>query len=489
MSNTSSISYPQVNLFIAGTWRPGTSDRRCNVSNPSSGMVLAQYAAASPQDVEEAGLAAHYAFADWAAKSAMERNTVLMRAADVIEARVSDIGQVMVAESGKPIVEAEEELRVSAQIFRWCAEEGKRTYGRIVPGRDSRTLGMVLLEPYGPVAAFTPWNFPALTPARKIAGALAAGCTLVLKPAEETPGTAMALIQACVDAGLPSGVLNLVLGDPPSISDQLIRMPQVRKVSLTGSVLAGRSVGRLAGEMLKPATLELGGHAPFIVWHDADIASAVGWAMRTKFRNAGQVCVASSRFFVHERVVDEFVERLVVAVRVLKVGDPMDASTQMGPMASERGARRYVELVIDACQQGARLRTGGSRREGAGFFVEPCVLDNVPPAARVLREEPFGPIAPVVAVRSLDEVVIQANSLPLGLASYAFTHSEAVAQRLQRELRAGMLAINHGLVATPETPFGGVGDSGIGREGGLEGLQAFLETRYVSRGYLPTLQD
>ncbi|KAA0969364.1 NAD-dependent succinate-semialdehyde dehydrogenase [Aureimonas fodinaquatilis] len=467
-------------LLINGAWREGSEGKSEPVVNPATGEVLGQLPHASVADLDEALAAAADGFKVWKAMTAQERYVIMSKAADLIEQRKDAIGRILTLENGKPLAESVGEVQFAADATRWYAEEGKRAYGRIVPARIPGVRQIVLKEPVGPVLAFAAWNFPASNVIRKISGALGAGCSIIVKPAEETPGTAIALTQCFVEAGLPAGVIGIVFGVPGEVSSHLIASPVAKKVSLTGSTQVGKVLQRLAATTVKRTTMELGGHAPVIVFEDADLDNAVNTLAMFKFRNAGQVCTSPTRFYVHESLYDRFVEGFAQRTAALKVGNGIDAGTQMGPMIAERRLAVMVELVEDAKAKGARVLTGGARIEGAGYFFAPTVLADVPDTARIMSEEPFGPIAPITRFSSYDEVIERANSSPYGLASFIFTQSLATAAKAEGDLNAGLVGVNHMVVSTAETPFGGVNESGFGSESGIEGLDAFLRTKFVT---------
>lgn len=450
------------------------------VENPATGDAAGELPIATASDLADAVAAAHRALPAWKASPAFERGRILRAAADLIRARADAIAATMTIEQGKPFAEARGEVLVSADIFDWSAEEARRIYGRIVPGRVPEVVQSVIHRPVGVCALFTPWNFPALTPARKLAAAIATGCTAVLKAAEETPGTAVAILRALHDAGLPPGVANLVFGDPAQISSALIADPVVRKVSFTGSTVVGKHLLRLAADGVKRTTMELGGNAPVIVTASADVESAVKAAVAAKFRNAGQVCISPSRFLVHDSVHDAFVEQFTTAATALRVGDGMDPAVQMGPLASARRVSAMEEVLTDATSSGARVETGGDRIGNRGHFFQPTVVSGVAASAALMRCETFGPIAPVARFRDLGEVIDLANSVEVGLAAYAFSQDRREVARLREALEAGMVGINTFAVSTPETPFGGIKESGHGQEGGSEGLSAYLDVKFVA---------
>ncbi|WDM57873.1 NAD-dependent succinate-semialdehyde dehydrogenase [Pseudomonas sp. NEEL19] len=468
-------------LLIDGQWSAGNHPRQADVFNPATGEVIAHLGLADAGDLERALAAAARGFEVWRKTSAYERSKVLRRAADLVRERADKIAALITLEQGKPLAEARLEAFGAGDHIDWYAEEGRRAYGRVIPPRATGVRQLVLREPIGPVAAFSPWNFPVSQLVRKIAGALAAGCSIIAKGPEETPSSCIELCRAFQDAGVPPGVLNLVFGVPAEVSDQLIRSEVIRKVSFTGSVPVGRSLGALAGQYLKRCTLELGGHAPFIVCDDADIDAVATLGANLKFRNGGQICASPTRFYVQASVYERFVEAFCRVSAGLKMGDGQDASTQLGPLANPRRVAAAQEYVDDALAVGAQLRLGGQGGEGGGFYYPATVLTEVPDNARIMSEEPFAPIASIVAFDTLEAVVAKANSLPFGLAAFAFTRSVQRATLLADELQAGMVSINHFGLAAPETPFGGVKDSGYGSEGGSEGLDAYFTTKFVSQ--------
>lgn len=474
--------YPPLALFIGGEWIGADARETLPVANPASGALLARMPKATAADLGRAAEVAEAAFRRWRTVSAFERAQILHRAAALLRERVERIATITTLEQGKPLHEARGEILAAAEVFDWFAEEGRRTYGRVVPSRDPAAIRyQVLRQPVGPVAAFSPWNIPSLIPARKIAASLAAGCSCVIKPAEETPGTCLQLARALDDAGLPAGVLQVVTGEPAMISRALVSSPQIRKLSFTGSTVVGRGLGALAGERLKRMTLELGGHAPVLVFDDADLDAAVAQMVAFKYRNAGQVCIAPTRFYVQRGIHDRFVERFAAAAAALRLGDGRADGTQMGPLANPRRIVAMQALVDDAVQHGADRLCGG-RIEGEGNFWAPTVLADVPPQARIMSEEPFGPVAVTSRFDTVDEAIALANRLPYGLAAYAWTGSIRTAHRLSEDVECGMLGINNTQITYAETPFGGVKDSGYGSEGGSEGMEGYLETKLVSLG-------
>lgn len=473
--------YPQLALLIDGEWLPAGARGSQPVIDPATQQPLGTLPHATIEDLDRALAAAQKGFRAWRAMSAFDRYHIIRKAADLVRQRKDHIARILTQEQGKIAAEAQIEVAVSADIFDWYAEEGRRAYGRIIPGRTAGVRQMVIQEPVGPVAAFTPWNFPALTPARKIGGALAAGCSIIIKPAEETPGTCIELARAFQDAGLPAGVLNLVFGVPGQISEHLIKSPIIRKISFTGSVPVGKHLAMLAAQHMKRATMELGGHSPVIVTEDVDAEKIAEIAARGKFRNAGQICVSPTRFFVHESIAERFAKRFSEVAGALTPGNGLDPKTGMGPLANPRRVEAMESFVADARDRGGKITTGGTRSGKEGFFFKPTVVTGLTDDARLMREEPFGPVAPIVAFKTLDEVVARANSLPFGLAAYAFTNSTRTAGILSDALEAGMVGINTLAISTPETPFGGVKDSGYGQEGGIEGLEAYTVKKFVAQ--------
>lgn len=476
--------YTDLLFYIDGQWTAGNSGNTAAVINPSTGETLGQLPLASSEDLDTALAAAASGFETWSATSAFDRSGILRRVAALVRDRHALMAECMTLDQGKPLAESTMEAKSAADHIEWYAEEGRRAYGRIVPSRNAAVRQLVVREPVGPVAAFTPWNFPINQAVRKIAGALAAGCSIIIKGPEEAPGAVIELVRCFHDAGVPKGVLNLVFGNPVHVSDYLIRSPVIRKVSFTGSTTVGRQLGALAATHLKLTTMELGGHAPFIVCADADVEAAAALACALKFRNAGQVCASPSRFYVHDDVFDLFSRRFTELAEQLKVGDGFDPASQMGPLANARRLMMIQELIADARDLGATVLTGGSRIGGTGYFFEPTLLTDLPEEARLLNEEPFGPVAPLLRFNDLDSVIAQANSLEYGLAAFAFTRSLKTATELGNRLQAGMVSINHFGLALPETPFGGIKASGHGSEGGTEGLDAYLTTKFISQAGL-----
>ena len=476
--------YPDVMLHIDGAWTAAQDGKTLDVMNPATGEVNGTVAHAERADLDVALAAADRGFAAWRRVSAFERSKLLRRAADLLRERADDIARLMTLEQGKPLAEARMETVAGADIIDWFAEEARRTYGRVIPARAEGVYQLSLREPVGPVAAFTPWNFPINQANRKIAIALAAGCSIIVKGPEETPASCAELVRCYVDAGLPAGVVQLVFGVPADISAYLIPHPVIRKISFTGSTAVGKQLAALAGQHMKRVTMELGGHAPAIVFADADVAAATKQLAAAKFRNAGQVCVSPTRFLVQETVFDEFVDGFAAAAQAVKVGDGMDPETRMGPLANPRRVHAMEALIADAVGKGAEVHTGGKRIGNKGNFFEPTVLTGVSRDMRVMNEEPFGPLAVVAPFREFDDVIEEANRVPFGLASYAFTRSARTAGAVGAALEAGMVTINHIGLALPEVPFGGIKDSGYGSEGGAEAIDAYVNIKFITQAGL-----
>ena len=475
------MSYPNTQLFIDGQWLDAADGRTLAVFNPATGVEIGRVARAGIADLDQALTAAQRGFETWRDMPNIERAKIMRKAAALMRERAAAIAEHLTQEQGKPLVEAKGEALAAADIIEWFADEGLRVYGRIVPSRSHIAMRqMVLKDPVGPVAAFTPWNFPINQVVRKIGAALTAGCSMIVKAAEETPAAPAALIRAFADAGIPAGVVGLVYGDPAEISNYLIPHPVIRKVTFTGSTPVGKQLAALAGKHMKRVTMELGGHAPVIVAEDADVALAAKAAGAAKFRNAGQVCISPTRFLVHESIRGEFAAALTKQALGLKVGDGLSEGTQMGPLANPRRLTAMAEFMKDAVEHGAEVLAGGERIGSAGNFWQPTVLANVPLAAKVFNDEPFGPVAAIRGFNTLDEAIAEANRLPFGLAGYAFTRSLKNTDLLARRVEVGMLWINMPAMPSAEMPFGGIKDSGYGSEGGPEAVEAYLNVRAIA---------
>jgi succinate-semialdehyde dehydrogenase/glutarate-semialdehyde dehydrogenase len=473
-------SYTDTRLLINNEWCDAASGKTLDVVNPATGKPIGKVAHAGIADLDRALAAAQKGFEAWRKIPANERAATMRKAAGFVRERASDIARLMTQEQGKPFPEARVEVMAAADIIEWFADEGRRVYGRIVPSRNLAAQQLVLKEPIGPVAAFTPWNFPVNQIVRKLSAALASGCSFLVKAPEETPASPAGLLQAFVDAGVPPGTVGLVFGDPAEISSYLIPHPVIRKVTFTGSTPVGKQLAALAGAHMKRATMELGGHAPVIVAEDADVALAVKASGGAKFRNAGQVCISPTRFLVHNSIREEFVAALVKHAEGLKLGDGLAEGTTLGPLANARRLTAMAKVLDNARATGATVATGGERVGSEGNFFAPTVLTNVPLEADVFNNEPFGPVAAVRGFDTLEEAIAEANRLPYGLAGYAFTKSFSNVHLLSQQLEVGMLWINQPATPSPEMPFGGVKDSGYGSEGGPEAMEAYLVTKAVS---------
>ncbi|KFI26794.1 NAD-dependent succinate-semialdehyde dehydrogenase [Paenirhodobacter enshiensis] len=478
--STTDFTYPDVRLLIDGQW-VGGSQGWIDVIDPATEEVIGRVAHAGRDDLDRALAAVEKGFAIWRDTGAFERSKLMRRAAELLRERVDEIAWIMTRENGKPLAQSRMETLGAADTIDWFAEEARRQYGQVIPSRQPGVVQMTLKLPVGPVAAFTPWNFPINQVVRKLCAALAAGCSIIVKAPEETPASPAAMIQAFVDAGAPAGVINLVYGVPAEISEYLIPHPVIRKISFTGSTPVGKMLAALAGQHMKRVTMELGGHAPVIVAKDADVAQAASVMAMHKFRNAGQVCVSPTRFLIEEPAFDAFLDGFTAATKQVKVGNGLEEGVAMGPLANPRRIPAIEALVSDAIERGARLMTGGKRLGNKGWFYEPTVLADVPLDARIMNEEPFGPVAIVNRVASVEEAITEANRLPFGLAAYAWTRNSATADALAARVEAGMLTINHLGLALPEVPFGGMKDSGYGTEGGSEAVEAYLDTKFVTR--------
>jgi len=470
-------TYPDLQLYIGGEWR--TTSDSSPVINPATEEQIGRVPVARSNDLDDALSAAQSGFEVWRDTSPKERADLIRTASALMRDRQDEIARAITLEHGKPFAQAQLEVIRGCEFFEWDAGEATRTYGRVIPSGPG-VKHIVHHQPIGPVAAFAPWNFPMSQPARKLAGAIASGCSIILKAAEETPAGALHIARAFHDAGLPPGVLNLVFGVPADISTHLIPSDIVKLVAFTGSTSVGRHLTGLASDNMTPVLMELGGHAPVIVCEDTDVVAAANSSAIRKMRNAGQVCTSPTRFFVHERVFDQFLDVFTERAAATVVGNGMEPGVEMGPLANERRLGAMSELVDDARAVGADVTTGGSRIGTSGYFFEPTVLANVPDHARIMQEEPFGPLAIVNAVDSLDTAITQANSVPYGLASYGFTNRADYVDRMVDRVEAGNLSINTLEASLPETPFGGVKSSGYGREGGAEGLHHYTVVKNVS---------
>jgi len=471
-------------MLIGGTWTASRSGGVIEIENPATGEIVATAPKADRDDLDAAIAASVAGHRAWRAVDAWERSRRLRLAAQRIRDDRQAIAELLTEEQGKPLAQALAEVDTCVDQFEWYADEARRIYGRTVDGTTGDVRVEVRREPVGPVAAFTPWNFPIMLAARKIAPALAAGCSIVLKPAEEAPSACLRMVRAIESAGFPAGTINAVTGDPAEISERLVGSRAIRKISLTGSVRVGTLLLRLAADTIKNVSMELGGHAPVVVWSDVDVEKTARAAAAVKFRNAGQVCISPTRFLVHSDVVERFTEAFAAAARQVVVGDGREPGTGMGPLASARRLDEVDALIRDAVDRGARLVAGGERLDhlGAGHFYAPTVLTGVPEGASISTVEPFGPVALIEPVESLEEAIERANATDYGLAAYAFTHDLDVARQLSEGIEAGMVGVNSFGVSTPVAPFSGVKASGIGAENGTEAMDAYLVSKTVVTG-------
>jgi succinate-semialdehyde dehydrogenase / glutarate-semialdehyde dehydrogenase len=467
----------ELKLFINGNWRSGEGRDLHQVVNPATGSAIADLPLATAADLEEALAASAKGFAIWRATDADARGVILHKAASLIRERADSIAMLLTLEQGKPIAEARGEVISSAALFDYCAEEAKRIYGRVLV-RPAGQRSIVIKQPVGPVASFTPWNFPVYLMSKKLASALATGCSVIAKPPEETPGCTSALMKCLEDAGLPTGVAQLVYGVPDMVSRTLIASPIIRKLSFTGSVPVGKHLMTLCAQTVKRMTMELGGHAPVLVFDDCDLEKTLDMVVAQKFRNAGQVCVSPTRFFVQQTLYDRFVSGFAERTKKVEMGNGLDTATTMGPLANPRRPEAVGALIEDARAKGARVLAGGAPGKG-GFFYQPTLLADVPLEADIMSNEPFGPVAVARPFETFDEAVAQANSLPFGLAAFAFTENGRRANLLGDALECGMVGINTFAISVPDAPFGGVKDSGFGSEGGPEGLDGYMVTKAV----------
>lgn len=472
--------FEKYGLLIDNQWRPAASGKTLPVHSPATEEEIGTIPSADSEDVALVLASAGRGFATWRAIPAWDRAKIMKKAADLIRERNEEIARVMSAETGKPLAEARGEVNGAADQYEWYGEEAKRVYGQLIPARAADQRLSVVYQPVGVCLSLSAWNFPALLPSRKIAAALAAGCSVVARPASEAPGSCFTIVQALVDAGIPPGAVTVITGPSSKLAAELIASPVIRKVSLTGSVAVGKKVLAQCAEGVKRASMELGGHAPVIVCDDVDPVAAAKVSAVRKARNAGQVCTSPTRFFVQEAIYERFLDAFVAQARTVRVGDGMDPATEMGPLANHRRIDALEALVADARAKGARIHTGGERLGNRGYFFPLTVVSDLPDDARAMHEEPFGPLALINPVSSVEEAIGKANALPFGLAAYAFTHSARNADMLADGIEAGTLSINTLEASVAETPFGGVKDSGYGREGGAEGLAHYMVVKNVS---------
>ncbi len=469
-------------MYIDGRWCPADNGRTLGVINPATEEVIVDVAYGGAAETRRALEAAHKALPGWMRQTAWERGKVLKKTAELMRQRADEIARTLTTEQGKPVPEAKAEVLHSADTFEWFGEEGKRAYGQVIPNSVAGKRHITIKHPVGVVGAISPWNFPITLQARKIAPALAAGCTIVSRPASQTPLCLIQVFECLAEAGVPPGVANLVIGPAQEMADELLSNPICRKISFTGSTEVGKQLMRGAANQMKRLSLELGGHAPFVVFPDADPEAVAKAAVIGKFRNNGQVCISPSRFFVHKDLSKKFTEATVEFTRALKMGNGLEPGIEVGPMFEKKALESTRQLIDDATGRGAKLLTGGKKsdRFERGWFFEPTVLNNIAPDAKILSDEPFAPVMPLLDFSKLDEVIAAANNTKYGLAAYVFTNDLTVMWRMAEGIEAGIIGLNDPVPATPQCPFGGMKESGLGRELGHEGLEAYLETKYVS---------
>ena len=476
--------YEKFGQFIDGKWQPSEKNETYEVINPATEEILGHASKATPKDVDKALKSAEKGLKVWKQTPPWQRSYIIRRIADKMREKQDVLAKWMTLEVGKPFAEAKGEVGGAADIFEWNAEETKRIYGQTVESRFADTRVHVYYQPIGVVAALTPWNFPLVLSSRKISTALAAGCSVIVKPDVITPGTVMELVDICRECGVPPGVVNLLSGDPPSISQQLIASDIVKKISVTGSTRVGKLILKQAADKVQRVTMELSGHSPFIVFDDANIEKATDMAITAKFRNNGQVCISPNRFYIQESKKDEFVNLFVEKTKKLKIGDGMDPKVQLGPLTTKKRLNEIEELVETTKKEGAKVIMGGKRPAGfnKGFYYEPTVFDNVKDDFTIMKVEPFGPLVPMLSFKSFDEIIERANNNDLGLSSYICTNSMEQAHRASELMETGTVAVNTPLVAIAEAPFGGIKQTGYGREGGSMAIKDYLNVKYTHMG-------
>ena len=477
--------YSKFGQFIDGKWQQSTNKETYDVINPATEEVIGKASKASSTDVEKALKSAEKGFEVWKKFTPWDRATIIRKIADLIRKKNNELAKWMTLETGKPLAEGLAEASGSADIFEWNAEETKRIYGQTVQSRFQNTRVIINYEPVGVVAALSPWNFPLILAARKISTALAAGCSVICKPDVITPGTVMELVDIINKCGVPPGVVNLLSGDPASIASQLIASDIVKKISLTGSTRVGKIILKQAAEKIQRVTMELSGHAPFIVHADANVEKATDMAMASKYRNNGQVCISPSRFYIHESKKEQFTKSFVDKTLKLKIGNGMDKDIQLGPITTKKRLEEIEQLVETTKKEGAKVLCGGKRPSGfnKGYFYEPTVFDNVKDDFKIMTEEPFGPLTPLLTFKNFDEVIEKANNQVAGLAAYVCTSSMEQANKTSEALETGMVAVNTPFISNAETPFGGIKQSGYGREGGSIGIKDYLNVKYTHLGF------
>jgi succinate-semialdehyde dehydrogenase/glutarate-semialdehyde dehydrogenase len=468
-------------LYIAGEWRGASDGGTLNVEDPATGEALCEVADATREDADAALQAAHDTFETWRDSAPRERSDILRRAFDLMTERTDELALLMTLEMGKPVEESKAEIAYAAAFLRWYSEEAVRINGRFTINENGKGRVLTMKQPIGPCVFITPWNFPAAMGTRKVAPAIAAGCTMVVKPAKLTPLSMLALAQILEEAGLPGGVLNVITASSSgSIMEPLIKDPRTRKLSFTGSTEVGKVLIEQSADQVLKVSMELGGNAPFLVFEDADLDQAVDGALLAKMRNIGEACTSANRFHVHESVAEQFADRLAKKLGALKIGRGTEDGVKVGPLIDDTQRAKVDELVRDAVDKGATVLTGGAPLDGPGYFYRPTVLSNVPDGARLLREEIFGPVAPITTFSSDDEAIARANDTEYGLVAYVFTRDLNRAFKIMERLDTGMIGLNQGMVSNAGAPFGGVKQSGFGREGGPEGIEEYLETKYIA---------
>ncbi|MEI7949954.1 MAG: NAD-dependent succinate-semialdehyde dehydrogenase [Gammaproteobacteria bacterium] len=479
MSGTPNL-YPELQLFIDGEWI-SKGDRKSElVLNPATGEVLGELPHATTADLDRALASSQKGFKAWSSMLPEKRGEILRKAADLLKQRGDQVTKVASMESGKVIAQSRIELHMATEVLEWYAEEGRRTYGRVLTQRQAGSRMLVMRQPIGPVAAFTPWNFPQGNPARKLGAALGAGCSCILKAAEDTPASAILMVKALQEAGVPDGAINLVYGVPGEVCPYILRSGVVRALTFTGSVPIGKELMKICAERMIRTTMELGGHAPVLVFDDVNLEHVLDLCVTAKYRNGGQVCVSPTRYYVHAALYRTFVEGFTARVNKMKIGNQLDESNNMGPLIHARRREAVDALIHDAVKHGATLNTGGEAIAGPGYFYKPTVLSDIPDSARIMNEEPFGPVACINSFTDFDEVIAKANRLPFGLAAFAFTDSGKRLKLLGEQLEAGMIGLNSFAISVPESPFGGIKESGHGSEEGTEGFDACLITKFIS---------
>ena len=476
--------YEKYGQFIDGQWCQSSDKQTYDVINPATEEIIGKASKASPEDVDRALKSSEKGLNTWKKTPPWQRASILRKIADTIREKRNVLAKWMTLENGKPLAEGAAEVNGTADIFEWNAEETKRIYGQTIESRFEDTRVHVYYQPVGVVAALSPWNFPLILAARKISTALAAGCSVIIKPDTITPGVVMQLVEICRESGVPAGVVNLLSGDPPSIASQLIQSDIIKKISITGSVRVGKLILKQAADKVQRVTMELSGHSPFIVFDDADIKKAADMAIAAKFRNNGQVCISPNRFYIHENKKNDFVNTFVEKTKRLKIGDGMDPDVQLGPLTTKKRLQEVEELVETTKKEGAKVLIGGKRPSGfnKGFYYEPTVFDNVKDDYTIMKVEPFGPLVPMLSFKSFDEIIERANNNDLGLCSYICTNSMEKAHRASELMETGTVAVNTPLVAIAEAPFGGIKQTGYGREGGSMAIKDYLNVKYTHLG-------